>query len=111
MIQVETDHQGKCLIVRLAGEGDFDSARPLWSEFNQLLQQQPPRMVLDMSQVSFASSVFMATLIQLRGKLRQQGATLCMFGLQQPVATAFEVARLDWIIPTFSTLDEATASL
>lgn len=109
MIELETDQHETWLVVRLSGEGLLTSGKVLEAELQRVVETEAEQIVIDMTGVTYASSVFMATLIQFRGKIKQRGGMVCMFGLQSPVAKAFEVARLDWIIPAFETLEEATA--
>jgi anti-anti-sigma factor len=59
------------LIIDLRGEVDASSAPHLWSSLEIELGQGPPRVVLDLSKVSFLSSDGVAVIIRL---LRQQAA-------------------------------------
>ena len=106
-MDVAIEKRQNAVIVRMAGEGRLETAGDLKSTLEPVLAQNPERVVFDLGDVTFASSLFMGTLIQFRNQARRDGCRVSMCGLQESVAKAFEVARLEWIIPTFSSIDEA----
>lgn len=110
MIEMNLEMRDELFIVHLHGDGDLDAATELKKHFDQLLADLPHRVVLHMDGVGFASSMFMGTLVQFRGRMKKHGGHVSMCALQPRVAEAFTTARLDWIIPTFATLDQALAA-
>ena len=110
MITIDIENRKEGLVVHLAGEGQLASSRTLQESLRPILDVTPKLVVLALAQVTFASSLFMGSLVQFRGLVKQQGGQVKMCCLQEPVATSFEMARLDWIIPTFATLEEALAA-
>ena len=76
------------LIIDLRGEVDDVSAPHLWSCLEIELGQGPPRVVLDLSKVSFLSSAGVTVIIRLLRQLSQTGGDLV---IKSPSATAQRV--------------------
>jgi anti-anti-sigma factor len=76
------------LIIDLRGEVDDVSAPHLWSCLEIELGQGPPRVVLDLSKVSFLSSAGVTVIIRLLRQLSASGGDLV---IKSPSATAQRV--------------------
>lgn len=76
------------LIIDLRGEVDDVSAPHLWSCLEIELGQGPPRVILDLSKVSFLSSAGVSVIIRL---LRQMSATEGDLVIKSPSPTARRV--------------------
>ena len=76
------------LIIDLRGEVDDVSAPHLWSCLEIELGQGPPRVVLDLSKVSFLSSAGVTVIIRLLRQLTTYGGDLV---IKSPSATAQRV--------------------
>lgn len=109
-LQVHTDHhRNGGMLVRLSGEGHVTAADDLNQSFQTIAETGPRLVVVDMAELSFAGSMVMAALVRFRGLVRANGGVMKMAGLQMNVAEAFKKANLDWIIPTFPTVEQALA--
>lgn len=80
--------RGGDLVVDLRGEVDDMTAPHLWSCLEIELGQGPPRVVLDLSKVSFLSSAGVTVIIRL---LRQLSATGGDLVIRSPSPTAQRV--------------------
>lgn len=76
------------LVIDLRGEVDDVSAPHLWSCLEIELGQGPPRVVLDLSQVSFLSSAGVTVIIRLLRQLADTGGDLV---IRSPSPTAQRV--------------------
>lgn len=106
-LRIETEVTEDATIVRMIGEGHLDDAKKIAEAFDALVETKPALVVVDMSGLSFAASLTMGALVKLRGQIKQGGGSLRMAALQPMVAEAFSMARLDWTIPTFPTVEQA----
>lgn len=106
-LRIETEATEAATIVRLIGEGHVGDAVQLGEAFDALAETGATLVVVDMSGLTFASSLTMGALVKLRGQLKRSGGSLRMAALTEDVAGAFSRARLDWAIPTFDTIEQA----
>lgn len=79
------------LIIDLRGELDEVSAPRLWSCLEIELDQGPPRVVLDLSGVSYLSSAGVTVIVRLHRQLSANGAVLVV---RSPSDTARRVLDL-----------------
>jgi anti-anti-sigma factor len=108
-LRIQIENHDRHVIVRIAGQGALDTTAALQQALSELAAQQPDVVVLDLSGLDFAASLFMGTLVQFRGQLKQAGGSVRLACLQPAVAAAFERAQLLWIFPVFDSVEAALA--
>jgi anti-sigma B factor antagonist len=93
----------------LALEGDIDMHRSpeVKQSLDPLIAQKVPRILLDLSAVTYIDSSGLATMIETLQRIQSYGGKFAMFGLRDSVRHVFEIARLDQIFRLFP--DEAAA--
>lgn len=100
--------EGDAVVAQLHGEIDLHNSPEVRTALLHLLQQNnPKRLVLNLSQVPYMDSSAIAVLVEALQKLRKAGGKLCLTGLQPRVKGLLEIARLDTIFVI--TQDEAEA--
>jgi anti-anti-sigma factor len=70
-----------------------------------LSEGEPLRVILDLSQLELINSSFMARLIMMNRRIRDEGGTFFLRGLQPVVREIFDRARLDLVLDVIE--DEA----
>ena len=70
-----------------------------------------PRVVVDLSEVEFVSSSFVARLVALNKRIRAADGRLILCGLHSVVREAFHTSRLDEFFDTTENKDTALTSL
>ncbi|HXT25903.1 MAG TPA: STAS domain-containing protein [Candidatus Eisenbacteria bacterium] len=94
------------LIVRLSGKFSLETV----STFLQELRPVPAeKLVLDMSGVSFLDSAGVGALVQLFVHRRNQSKKCAVAALTQQGSAVLQVAGLTKLLPTFATVEEASA--
>jgi anti-anti-sigma factor len=102
-LRVRTAMRGTAAIVSFAGELDLntiDQARAALAE----LPGQPPRLVLDLSELAFADSVGLALLVQL---LHSDGDRLRLVRGPSSLRRTVAITGLDEVLPWCEDLDHA----
>ena len=97
----------KTEIIALEGEIDLHRSPEVKELLQPLMQRKAPRILLDLSGVSYMDSSGLAVLIEALQRVLGYGGKLGLFGLQESVRNIFEIARLDQVFEIFS--DETTA--
>jgi anti-anti-sigma factor len=83
------------VVVHLAGEAGFRLAEPLMAALLGLSAQRSIRVVLDLSELHFLSSLAMGVLVTFRrGVVRRGGRVRLASTLQEPVREALDRAGL-----------------
>jgi len=106
-MEIKTRSAGDVIIFELAGRFDNYSTPAIAEQLDQIVQQNSPKIIVDLSGVSFVDSTGLATLVQGMKRSRQQNGDLLLCGLQRSVYMIFELTRLDKAFYIF--VDEAHA--
>jgi anti-anti-sigma factor len=108
IIQVEESAQA--VIVHVRGEVRLDT-KPMDAEFTRVIARHPKAVVLELSGLSFISSLGMGSMVSLRNGVRRGGGKLLACGTLPIVMDSFKRARLNEIFnATCETLEEALAA-
>jgi anti-sigma B factor antagonist len=94
-------------VIALAGEIDLHRSPEVKELLQPLIQTRVPRILIDLSGVSYIDSSGLAVFIEALQRVMAYGGQLGLFGLQESVRHIFEIARLDQVFQLFS--DEAAA--
>ena len=79
-------------------------------ELLELIDETTPRLVIiDFSKVRFFSSAMISTLILVRQRLLEQQRLLAVSGMCVPMREVMNVMRLDDLIDSHETVDDALA--
>jgi anti-anti-sigma factor len=105
-VAVDTHGDGRAAVA-VAGEIDFATHRSLLGALTELIEQGRPRIVLDLSQVSFCDSTGLGVMVQVRQRVVEVGGWLRLAGPTEPVRRALEITNLDRLIPAYPTVAEA----
>ncbi|MDX2115151.1 MAG: STAS domain-containing protein [Planctomycetota bacterium] len=95
------------LVLRLVGSVSIDDAAQLERAVAQVLGQAPLRVVVDISKLSFISSVGMAALVKLHRGLKHRGGEVRLVGPSPPVFGVLDRARLIELMPIAPSVESA----
>ncbi len=94
-------------IVTLAGEVDLRTSPQLRNTLHELLENRPPRIIIDLSDVSYVDSSGVGTIVELKRRAMRSGSDVILVGLQTRVRSVFEITRLDKFFTIAKDIDEA----
>lgn len=96
-------------IVCVRGEIDLRSSPELLSRLVEVSDALPPRVVVDLSAVSYVDSSGVGTLVQVKRRIDRKGGRIILSGLQPRVRSVFEITKLDKFFTITDSLDAAAA--
>ena len=73
----------------------------------ELTKKGQKKILLNLAEVTYVDSSGLAVLIEAMQNVRGYGGHFGVVGLQEPVRTVFEIARLDQVFQIYPTLDGA----
>ena len=82
-------------VLRLAGEVDVATAPRLRDRLVQLVNEGPPKLVVDLSGLSFIDSMGLGALVSGLKRARAHDGDLRLVGASDHVAKVLEITRLD----------------
>ena len=100
-------HHDQNVIMELTGEIDMKCSLKIKDKFEEVFQQKPHTVIVDMTEVTFMDSSGLAVLVGALKRSRINNSKLKLAGLTKDVLSIFEICRLETIFQIFDTTDEA----
>lgn len=97
-------------ILALEGEVDLHVAPEISASLAKIIDEQPIRVVVDLSKVNYVDSSGLAALITATQNVETYGGRLMLTGVQDGVRTIIENASLDQFFLIFPHVDAALAA-
>jgi anti-sigma B factor antagonist len=97
-------------VLPLHGEIDLNVSPGIATTFNEFVRAKAPRVVVDLSDVTYIDSSGLAVLIVGMQQIKEYGGKFALVGLQNDVRTVFETARLDQFFATYAQVKDALAA-
>ena len=85
------------------------NAQELEWKIDELLKQQPLRLVLDLSKVNYLDSTGIGIIVMCNGKLKNAGGGLRLAGTRPQIERIFKLTSLDKIVQFYSNPSVAAA--
>jgi anti-sigma B factor antagonist len=97
-------------VLPLEGEIDLHVSPRVSASLGAMMESKPPRLVVDLSKVSYIDSSGLAVLIEAMQNVEAYGGKFILAGIQENVKPIFEIARLDQVFIIFPHVDAALAA-
>lgn len=110
LISVAESPGSTVTVVAVAGELDLVTAGDLLNRVTDVVEAGAHRVILDLNELTFCDSAGLSVLIRIRKRVGEFDGALILARPTSPVRSVLELTGLTTIIPTFATLDEATAA-
>jgi len=94
-------------VLALEGEIDLHESPRIKEKLEPLIARALPRLVVDLSDVTYIDSSGLALFIETLQRMQSKGGQLVLCGLGPSVRAIFEIARLDQVFKIYA--DRATA--
>ena len=107
-LEVQTRRtEGGVTVVAPTGRLDVAGAPTLKEAKNDLAQNGPPRVVIDMEGVSFVDSTGLGSVIAALKQIRNRQGELRLAAPNQQVRVVLELTTLDRVFPYYATVEDA----
>ena len=97
-------------ILPLDGEIDLHRSPEVATTIRAAIKEEPKKLVIDLSKVSYMDSSGLAVLIDGMRKVEFYGGKLYLVGLQEGLRAVFETSRLDQAFRIFPDIAAAVAA-
>lgn len=94
-VNITKTEKADLLIIKLAGKFDIEQTQTFEKSFASMIEAQPPRVGMDMTELNFIDSSGMGSLIKGLNKTRNYGGEMILFGLKPMILNVFKLAKLD----------------
>jgi anti-sigma B factor antagonist len=97
-------------VLPLEGEIDLHISANVAASLNMMIEKKPKLLIVDLARVTYIDSSGLAALIEGMQNVQEYHGKFALTGLQEPVRTIFEIARLDQVFRIFPDVDAALAA-
>jgi len=98
-------------LLALDGGLDHTTTDEFVRKMDALLEDDSRHLVLDLSRLTYASSLGLAALVQVHHHFAGRGGRIAFANLHSAVATVLHAVRLDRLFDLYPTVEEAVRSL
>jgi len=104
---VKIENKNGLTVCSVDGEIDINTSPALKKSFDKLLSAKTPKIVINLSQVTYVDSSGLATLVEILKNMRSYGGKLKLTNLSDKVKNLFEITKLEKLFEIMA--DEADA--
>lgn len=97
-------------VLPLEGEIDLHVSPRIAASLEAMRREKPPRIVVDLSKVTYIDSSGLAVFIEAMQYTEEYGGKFALAGLQESVRSIFETARVDQVFLIYPHVDAALAA-
>ena len=108
---VKTESKNGLTICRVEGDIDIACSPDLKKVFDKLISQKTPKIVIELSKVSYVDSSGLATLVGILKNMRSYGGKMRLAGMSPKIKSLFEITKLDKLFEIMASEEEAIAGL
>lgn len=94
-------------VLSLEGEIDLHVSPRVAVSLRQMIAKKPKQLVVDLSRVTYFDSSGLAVLIEAMQNVEKNGGKFALAGMQEPVRSIFDIARLDQVFRIYGDVDSA----
>jgi anti-sigma B factor antagonist len=109
-LRIEIEPRGECAVVRLSGSATMDVAGDLQDRLFALLDTGTRRVVLDLSDLDFISSVGLGGIIAAHLRCRHCSGMVQIASPKPAIRELLTVTRLDRLFPIHDSIESAVAA-
>jgi len=106
-MEIKEETRGKVKIVGLRGKLDANSSPAVEKELQALMDRGEERLVLDLSELTYISSLGLRIFISVAKNIRNVDGKLALAGLNDHIYEIFKIARFTNIFSIFPSCEEA----
>ena len=104
---VRIDPKKGLIVCHIDGEIDINSSPMIKKSFDKLISQKTPKIVINLSKVTYVDSSGLATLVEILKNMRSYGGKMRLACMSPKIKSLFEITKLEKLFEILA--DEETA--
>jgi len=107
---VKIDVKNELTVCQIDGEIDINSSPEVKKAFDELISKKTPKIVINLSKVSYVDSSGLATFVEILKNMRSYGGRMRITNLSAKVKSLFEITKLDKLFEILPEEEEAVTT-
>jgi len=104
---VKIDIKNGLTVCSVDGEIDINSSPDIKKAFDKLISKKTPKIVINLSKVTYVDSSGLATLVEILKNMKAYGGRMRLTNLSPKIKSLFEITKLEKLFEIMA--DEAAA--
>ncbi|MCM8760619.1 MAG: STAS domain-containing protein [Candidatus Omnitrophica bacterium] len=92
---VKIENKNGLTVCYVEGEIDINSSPSIKKVFDKLISSKTPKIVVNLSKVTYVDSSGLATLVEILKNMRSYGGRLRLTNLSSKIKSLFEITKLE----------------
>lgn len=110
ILEIQTKTVGSSVVLEMSGRITLGrDCQQIESDVEALIRGKQTRIVFDLSKVKYMDSSGVGIMVMCSGKVKEAGGELRLAGATGVVQQTLKLTRMDAIVPTHATVEEALA--
>ena len=94
-MSVKLESKNGLMVCNIRGEIDINSSPSIKKTFDNLISKKTPKIVINLSQVTYVDSSGLATLVEILKNMRSYGGRMRLTNLSSKIKSLFEITKLE----------------
>lgn len=110
LLRIEVEDRGPAKIAHLIGSANMVASGDLKEQLIALADSDPEKLVLELSQLDFISSVGLGGIIAVHLRCRHQNTAITLVNPSPEIRELLDITNLTKLFPIHASVDDALAS-
>lgn len=97
-------------VCHVNGEIDINSSPGIKKAFDNLISKKTPKIVINLSQVTYVDSSGLATLVEILKNMKSYGGRMRLTNLSSKIKSLFEITKLEKLFEIMADEEEAIST-
>lgn len=107
---VRIESKNGLAVCHVDGEIDINSSPGIKKAFDKLISSKTPKMVINLSKVTYVDSSGLATLVEILKNMRSYGGRMRLSNMSPKIKSLFEITKLEKLFEILASEEEAIST-
>lgn len=107
---VRVEIKNDLTVCHVDGEININSSPEIKKAFDKLISKKTPKIVINLSKVTYVDSSGLATLVEILKNMRSYGGRMRLTNLSSKIKSLFEITKLEKLFEIMADETDATAN-
>ena len=109
-MSVKMENKNGLTVCHVEGEIDINSSPAIKKAFDRILSAKTPKIIVNLSKVTYVDSSGLATLVEILKNMRSYGGRLRLTNLSSKIKSLFEITKLEKLFEIMADEEEAIST-
>lgn len=109
-MSVKTESKNGLIVCHVEGEIDINSSPAIKKSFDKLISTKAPKLVINLSKVTYVDSSGLATLVEILKNMKSYGGRMRLTNLSPKIKSLFEITKLEKLFEILGDEEEAIST-